>query len=146
MQIDKRKPCPKWFFRLWQFGWINDLSLKINTETCLYPNCIPAYYTNRKQNRAQTGENSQGDDSLSSSSPASTFDDQNDNDSQTMNWSTTRGYERNHRWERTSLPAPQAHVRVTQRKWVASPAAFRDRLRGAYALSLAPGEVTQVGG
>lgn len=52
----------------------------------------------------------------------------------------------NHRWERTSLPAPQAHVRVTQRKWGALPAAFRERLRGACALSLAPGEGTQVSG
>lgn len=42
--------------------------------------------------------------------------------------------------ERTSLPAPQARVHATRRKWGASPAAFRDRRRGACVLCLAPGK------
>ena len=66
----------------------------------------------------------------------------------TMSWSTATGHDERitGERERASLPAPQAHVPVTRPAWAASPAAFRERLRGACELSLAPGEGTQVGG
>ena len=77
------------------------------------------------------------------------FDDKNDNEwtNHELKHSDRSRWE-NHRWERerASLPAPQAHVPVTRPAWAASPAAFRERLRGACERSLAPGEGTQVGG
>lgn len=53
---------------------------------------------------------------------------------------TNRPQWESHRWALMSLPAPQAHVRATRRKWGVSPAAFRERLRDACELCLAPGK------
>lgn len=109
---------------------------------------IRSIWTSHKQNQMVTKERQEktrSGEPLSSSPPKALMTKMTTMTNHELKHNERSWWE-NHRWGRTSLPAPRAHVLVTQRKWGASPAAFRERLRDACALSLAPGEGTRVGG